>query len=56
MAASLKHEFGVEAELLRGKSGVFDVRLDGKLIFSKHDAGRFPEEGEVEELIRASGK
>jgi hypothetical protein len=23
------------------------VRLDGKLIFSKHDAGRFPEPDEI---------
>ena len=28
--------------------GVFDVRLDGALIYSKKAVGRFPEPGEVE--------
>jgi selT/selW/selH-like putative selenoprotein len=32
---------------------VFDVRVDGKLVFSKHQLGRFPEPNEVEESIRA---
>ena len=31
----------------KGSSGVFDVRVDGKLIFSKHEEGRFPEEDEI---------
>jgi selT/selW/selH-like putative selenoprotein len=56
LAASLRKEFGVDAELIRGSGGVFDVHVDGKSIFSKHDMGRFPHEGEVEELIRASRK
>jgi selenoprotein W-related protein len=52
LAASIKKEFGVDAELIRGKGGVFDVRVDGELIFSKHELNRFPEPGEVERLIR----
>jgi selT/selW/selH-like putative selenoprotein len=28
--------------------GIFDVRLDGALVFSKKSVGRFPEPGEVE--------
>jgi selT/selW/selH-like putative selenoprotein len=47
----LKERFGVGAELISGKDGVFDVRVDGKLIFSKHELGRFPEPGEVEAKI-----
>jgi len=38
-------------ELIRGKDGVFDVRVDGKLVFSKHQLGRFPAAGEVESAI-----
>ena len=34
-----------------GKTGQFDVFADGKLIFSKVTAGRFPLEGEVEEAF-----
>lgn len=30
-----------------GKVGQFDVVADGKLVFSKAQAGRFPEHGEV---------
>ena len=30
-----------------GGGGIFDVHQDGNLVFSKHEAGRFPEEDEV---------
>jgi len=30
---------------------VFDVSVDGKLIFSKHERGRFPDAEEVVALI-----
>jgi predicted Rdx family selenoprotein len=33
--------------------GVFDVRLDGALIYSKKAVGRFPEPGEVEGTLAA---
>jgi selenoprotein W-related protein len=32
--------------------GVFEVRLDGKLIWSRKDAGRFPEIKELKQLVR----
>lgn len=51
----MQREFGVEAELIRGTNGVFDVEVDGALVFSKHDVGRFPDDGEVERAIRALG-
>ncbi len=34
-----------------GSGGVFDVKCDGKLIYSKHSKQRFPNEGEITELI-----
>ncbi len=46
--------FGVEAELDGGFGGVYDIRLDDKLIFSKHGSGnRFPLKGEIIGLIKA---
>ena len=48
----MHEEFGAETELLPGESGVFDVIVDGKKVFSKTQAGRFPEDGEVVKLIR----
>jgi len=31
---------------------VFDVVVDGRKVFSKHETGRFPEPGEVIGLLR----
>jgi hypothetical protein len=31
---------------------VFDVAVDGKLIFSKHQAGRFPQDAEILSVVR----
>jgi selenoprotein W-related protein len=41
----------VDAKLISGSGGVFDVVLDGQLIFSKKQVGRFPESSEVLEKI-----
>lgn len=35
-----------------GTGGVFDIELDGKLIYSRKNSGRFPEAKEVKQLIR----
>jgi len=37
--------------LEKGSGGVFEVRLDGDPLFSKHDVHRFPLAGEVEDEI-----
>ncbi len=37
----------MEPRLIKGDNGIFDVKLEGKMIFSKHVAGRFPESEEV---------
>jgi predicted Rdx family selenoprotein len=43
--------FGAEIILHPGGKGIFDVSLDGKLIYSKYQSRRFPNSGEVAELI-----
>jgi selT/selW/selH-like putative selenoprotein len=53
LAASLHKRFGEEAEIKAGSTGQFDVVVDGQVIFSKAKAGRFPVEGEVEDLFAA---
>lgn len=35
-----------------GSSGVFEVALDQQLLFSRKDAGRFPEARELKQLVR----
>ena len=32
--------------------GVFDVRMDGQLIWSRKERGRFPESKELKQLVR----
>lgn len=39
-------------ELIQGRGGIFDVKLNGKLIYSKHQTGRFPEHDEVLKAIK----
>ena len=39
-----------------GKTGQFDVVADGVVIFSKAATGRFPLEGEVEEIFAKLAK
>jgi selenoprotein W-related protein len=43
----------VDSELIAGRGGVFEITVDGTKLFSKKALGRFPEDGEVLELIRA---
>jgi selenoprotein W-related protein len=40
-----------ELELVPGGKGIFDVHVDGELIYSKHQTGRHAEPGEVLELF-----
>lgn len=52
MAAELKDALGVEAELVEGRGGVFDVTVDGRVVYSKDNTHRFPDDGEVLGLVR----
>jgi selenoprotein W-related protein len=51
LAAELQKTFGAETRLVKGRDGVFEVTVDGNLVFSKRSLGRFPEPGEVIELL-----
>jgi len=53
LAASIQRATGVEPELVRGAGGIFDVAVDGDMIFSKHEAERFPEPDEILSMIRS---
>jgi predicted Rdx family selenoprotein len=49
----LDSRFGEKAQITPGKSGQFDVLVNGRLVFSKSSTGRFPVDGEVEEIFAA---
>jgi selenoprotein W-related protein len=38
--------------LVTGSKGVFDVEVDGEVLYSKHATGRHAEPGEILELFR----
>jgi selT/selW/selH-like putative selenoprotein len=48
----LEKEFGTSPSLIKGSGGVFEVKADGDLVFSKAALGRFPEPGEVAAALR----
>ena len=41
-----------EIALVPGTGGVFEVRLDGNVIWSRKEHGRFPEVKEIKQLVR----
>lgn len=55
-AAEIMGEYRVQAEMIRGSGGVFEVTLDGETVFSKKAVGRFPVEGEICDLVDAKRK
>lgn len=53
LAAEIGSEIGIRTELYRTTGGVFEVDLGEERVFSKIKLGRFPEEGEVVEILKA---
>lgn len=51
LAEELEKGFGIRPALIKGGGGIFEVKLDGELIFSKKQTGRFPAPGEVAATI-----
>ena len=51
LRSSLDSKFGILAEMIPTSGGVFEIIVNGSLIFSKNQLGRFPEEGEIVKLI-----
>lgn len=56
VAEKLYAEFGVEATLLIGDIGSFDVYVNDELIFSRAETGRFPTSEELVQLIHEKYK
>ncbi len=54
LAAELKESYEVDSILNAGSGGVFIVTVDGGIVYNKKETGRFPNEGEVTELISSS--
>jgi selenoprotein W-related protein len=51
--AELKKAFpDIETDLIPSSGGVFDVVVDGKLVFSKKAVGRHAKPGEIVDLLK----
>jgi len=48
----LEDNLGVKATLIPEGKGIFDVRIDGDLIYSKYETGRFPDNGEITRRLK----
>ena len=56
MAQELLTTFEAElggVTLVPGTGGIFEVRLDNEVIFSRKEQGRFPESKEIKQGVRA---
>jgi len=51
LLSTFEAELG-EVALVPGKGGVLRISVDGEAIFSRADAGRFPEAKELKQLVR----
>lgn len=55
LAQELLNTFGQdlgEVALQPGTGGIMEIRLNDELIFSRKEAGRFPESKELKQLVR----
>ena len=52
MGEELKKNLGAEIELIAGSNGIFDVSMDGRMIFSKSQQGRFPQPADIIKIIQ----
>jgi len=52
LAEVIKKQLNLETKLIEGAGGVFEVRVNASLVWSKKEMGRFPEHAEVVDKIR----
>ena len=53
LAVIIRNEFGVTPLLVQSTAiGTYTVLADGETVFSKNEAGRFPDNDEILDLLR----
>jgi selT/selW/selH-like putative selenoprotein len=55
VSAEIAEALGRDVILHAEGKGIFDIEVDGHLVFSKYRVGRFPEPGEAARVIQALG-
>jgi selT/selW/selH-like putative selenoprotein len=54
LQAAIKSRYGITATLKMGGSGIFEVFIDGKSVYSNQTTYRFPTDEEIFEQIDAA--
>ena len=52
LAEQIKNKFDLDIEFKKSDGGRFEIYLDGEILFSKMNEYRFPNVGEIEELLK----
>lgn len=52
MAEKIKIKATVAPELIRSGGGVFEISIDGELVYSKKSTGEFPADAEIVEMVQ----
>lgn len=55
MAAKIKAALSAEVGLIESSGGVFEVKVDGRLVYSKKQSGVFPDEERLVAEIGGKG-
>mgnify|MGYP006353833321 CR=1 FL=1 len=51
LAGEIESKTGISATTTPGRKSQFDVVLDGRVLWSKEEKGRFPEDDEIFSLL-----
>ena len=52
LAEKIRDELGITAQVIPGSKGVYDIVVDGNLIYSKYQTKQFPDNDEIIKLIK----
>jgi predicted Rdx family selenoprotein len=52
LAAALENTLGLKADLVEGGDGIFDVAVEGHVVFSKQARGGFAPTHDMVEMVR----
>ena len=53
LADLIKKETGITPELIPGSNGIYDIKADNAMLYSKHETGNFPDEADIIDRIQA---
>ena len=52
LAEKIQKEVGIASQLIPGSKGIYDIIVDGNIIYSKHKTKQFPDNDEIIKLLK----